>query len=99
MLYSNLFGEALPKSSFGNAPTWIEIESLLVLFSPTYREPWQIGSNSNKRTSLADNETISSFHERTYVRFVKKDSEYGRSFLDIGDIQAFNRVFEAVAQA
>jgi hypothetical protein len=33
------------------------------------------------------------------VRFVKKDSEYGRSFLDIGDIQAFNRVFEAVAQA
>jgi acetoin utilization protein AcuC len=56
-----------------------------------------IGSGNLKLLSpvLADESTISSFHDKDYINFVKKSSVTGFGYLDSGDTPCFKGVFEA----
>ncbi len=44
---------------------------------------------------LADETTISFFHDKKYISFVKESSITGRGYLDSGDTPSFKGVFEA----
>jgi len=45
--------------------------------------------------ALADENTISSFHDKEYINFVKKSSITGNGYLDSGDTPSFKGVFDA----
>jgi acetoin utilization protein AcuC len=45
--------------------------------------------------ALADERTVSSFHENDYINFVKKSSVTGSGYLDSGDTPSFKGVFDA----
>jgi acetoin utilization protein AcuC len=45
--------------------------------------------------ALADENTISSFHDKDYINFVKKSSITGLGYLDSGDTPSFKGVFDA----
>jgi len=45
--------------------------------------------------ALADETTISSFHDKNYINFVKESSKTGLGYLDSGDTPSFKGVFEA----
>ena len=45
--------------------------------------------------ALADENTISSFHDKEYINFVKKSSITGLGYLDSGDTPSFKGVFDA----
>lgn len=45
--------------------------------------------------ALADEGTISSFHDKDYINFVKESSITGMGYLDSGDTPSFKGVFEA----
>ena len=45
--------------------------------------------------ALADETTISSFHDKNYISFVKESSKTGLGYLDSGDTPSFKGVFEA----
>jgi len=45
--------------------------------------------------ALADETTISCFHDKKYISFVKESSITGRGYLDSGDTPSFKGVFEA----
>jgi acetoin utilization protein AcuC len=50
-----------------------------------------------ERPVIADEETILSFHEESYVSLVKQLSKIGSGYLDAGDTPAFKGVFEAAS--
>jgi acetoin utilization protein AcuC len=45
--------------------------------------------------ALADESTVSSFHDKNYINFVKASSITGSGYLDSGDTPSFKGVFEA----
>jgi acetoin utilization protein AcuC len=45
--------------------------------------------------ALADENTISSFHDKEYINFVKKSSITGLGYLDSGDTPSFKGIFDA----
>jgi acetoin utilization protein AcuC len=45
--------------------------------------------------ALADESTVSSFHDKNYINFVKESSITGSGYLDSGDTPSFKGVFEA----
>lgn len=47
------------------------------------------------KPALADENTISSFHDKEYINFVKKSSITGLGYLDSGDTPSFKGVFDA----
>jgi acetoin utilization protein AcuC len=47
--------------------------------------------------TTANEETILSFHDRSYVNLVKQYSELGSGYLDAGDTPVYRGIFEAAA--
>src|ERR671910_945003 len=45
--------------------------------------------------ALSDERTVSSFHEKKYIDFVKESSKTGSGYLDSGDTPSFRGVFDA----
>jgi acetoin utilization protein AcuC len=89
------FGEALGKYGFSGSHPF-NSDRIYAFWSKFQSENLDKSAQIMiKEPTLADEETILSFHDNDYVNFVKKASKHGRGFLDIGDTPAFKGIFEA----
>ena len=90
-----LFGEELSKYGFGRSHPWNN-ERIYNFWSKFQ----QVGLDTSheiliEEPELALEESITSFHDKDYVDFVKKSGKNGNGYLDMGDTPSFRGAFEA----
>ena len=85
-LSSYSFGEKHPLNSGRLDAFWSKVSQSEIIDSGTLKLLCP---------ALADETTISSFHDKDYISFVKDSSITGRGYLDSGDTPSFKGVFEA----
>lgn len=80
------FGEKHPLNSKRLEAFWSTLN---------HSESMQTGNLKLLPPTLADENTVASFHEKKYIDFVKESSMTGLGYLDTGDTPSFKGVYDA----